>query len=651
MKNRLIALLLACMMAVSCAAPAWAEEGAAPPEASMQEQVEVDTAEGEENVPETLPEEEEAVSEETNETNENENEMNQAQEDTEPVENAEEEAALPETPDELTEEAPAQKQVEETEAAESVETADPVEEAVEEELPTEEPAPQSEEEKEEKTVENGEEIIITLGDSPSENFTLLQNAIKRGSVTGKTVRIAEKGTFTIYKSSASTATIHLLPNTTLDLGGATLVRGGIMNNMIIFCDENDERTGTGYEMTGNITVKNGTLDGSGGSGKDVNLVNVGHANNVVFYKVNFKNNKGAHLIEFTGCRDCRVEKCTFTGYTPPDGTEPGEAVQLDISYDGADCSWNGIYVADSTPCKDITITGCTFKNYPCGVGNHHAVKGLHNSGIVITKNTFKNSKSYQFKSGDSANLPAIRCYGFEDSIVSGNTITGKYTSAIEVCGGSVTIEENKIGTEETAFAHPGIAETYGYDWIPGSSSRSDRVKTYVTAGTITDNTIYCSASTPAVTLYNKTKLSALSTNTINTSDSHGIYISKSTVSGLNSNIVTAKGGCGVYVTGSTVSNMKSNTIKKSLDYGIYLTSSSKCSSKLSSNKITTCGKSGIYATSNSKVKTVQSNKVTGCKKYGIAVLNPDITVTVTKNTFSKNKKNLYIKAKGTIQKK
>lgn len=633
MHKRVVSLLLTLAMLLSCLSPAWAVEEtaiSAEEEAVQTEIVEEVPAEEQEEAPVELPAEEETA-----------------------VEGAPAEAEQTDIPGEVsqTEE---ENVIERAEADEEDAFFEPVEQPAEEEAVTEEPAeeviPETELEVEEAEEEEEEtEIVIQLGESPSENFTLLQAAIKESSATGKPVRVAEKGTYTIYKSSGSNATIHLLPGTVIDLNGATIVRGGIMSNMMFLCDENDQRTGTGYEMSGNITIKNGTLDGSGGSGKDANLINVGHANNVVFYKVNFKNGKGAHLIEFTGCRDCRVEKCTFTGYTPPSGSEPGEAIQLDISYGDADCSWNGIYVADNTPCKNITITGCTFKNYPGGVGNHHAVDGIYNTGIVITDNVFKNSKSYKYSNGDSANLPAIRCYCFEDSVVSGNTISGKYTRAIEITGGSVAVTNNQIGTEEKYFAYPGILATNGLGWVPGNSSRDARKKAYVTGGSVTGNVIYTSCSSPAVTLYNKTKLDAVTENTIISEEGHAVYISKSTVSALNKNTLKGLGGSGVYVTGGTLSNIKSNTIKSSKDYGVYLTSSSKATSKINGNKITSCGKSGIYATSNSKVKTVQSNKVKSCQEYGIGVLNKEIKVTVTENTFSKNKRNLYIKASGTIQ--
>lgn len=653
MHKRVVSLLLTLAMLLSCLSPAWAVEEtaiSAEEEAVQTEIVEEVPAEEQEEAPVELPAEEETAVEgapaEAEQTDvpgevsqpEEEDVLERAEADEEdasfePVEQPAEEAMT----EEISAEIPAEEQTEEI-----IE----VEEAAEEGTPAEEE--QTEESVEPVDSKNGV-VKVKLGDSAAENYDLLRDAIRQGSKEKKTVRIAKKGTYEVGRSGSS-AIIHLLSNTDLDLNGSTLVRAGLMSNMLLVADESDSYTGTGYEMSSNITVRNGTLDGSGGAKKDCNLANIGHANNVWFYNVNFKNCRGAHLIEFTGCRDCRVEKCTFTGYTPAaNANEPGEAIQLDISYNGANCDWNGLYKPDGTPCKNITITGCTFKSYPSGVGNHHAVKGLHNTGIVITNNVFKNTKSYKASNGDNANYAAIHCYAFEDSVVSGNTITGKYSSAVQISGGSVNVEGNQIGDEENYFAHPGILTNYNYAWIKGNSNKDDRKKEYVTGGSVTGNVIYTSCSSPAVTLYNKTKLDAVNENTIISEEGHAVYISKSTVSSLNKNTLKGLGGSGVYVTGGTLSNIKSNTIKSSKDYGVYLTSSSKATSKINGNKITSCGKSGIYATSNSKVKTVQSNKVKSCQEYGIGVLNKEIKVTVTENTFSKNKKNLHIKASGTIQ--
>lgn len=431
----------------------------------------------------------------------------------------------------------------------------------EDETPKQEAPETEKEEPKQPSASNKNVITVTLGSSASQNYSRLSQALRKGSRQKKTVRIAQKGTYKVGKSGSS-AILHLLPNTDLDLNGATLVRAGQMSNLFLVANQNDSYSGTGYNMCKNVTVRNGTLDGSGGSKTECNLVNIAHATNVVFSNVTFQNCRANHLLEFSGCRDCRVENCTFTGFRPgSNANEPGEAIQLDISYNGANTSWNGLYQADNTPCKNITITGCTFRDYPSGVGNHHAVKGLHNTGIVITNNVFRNTKTYKARNGQNVNYAAIHCYAFENSVVSGNVITGKYSCGIQISGGSVSVKNNRVGSKDSYFSTPALLASYSYGWIKGSSSKSARQREYIRSSSVVGNTIYCKSSSPAVTLEGSSKFTSVSSNTIVSSKSRAISVKDITISAMSGNVLTSQNGKALYTSSSKLPALSSNVIQ------------------------------------------------------------------------------------------
>lgn len=673
MKKKLLSLLLAAAMVCSCASAAWAEEltDYAPAElrAVMSETATLLDKPGQsaeagprESDPQTEPEgpaqvETPAVPTPVPDPGECQLTVKEDQEEPEEPESEEPEPEEPQPEEPKPEEPdPEEPQPVEPEPEEPQPEEPKPEEPQPEKPQPEKPnpeQPQPEEPSIPGIEETKKEFLVTLTQSPSESFSRLQTAIQLGSAAHKPIRIAKAGIYRLCKTSASNIPLYLYPGTTLDLGGATLVRDGVIGNFIILCDAQGSRTATGYDLAKNITVKNGTIDGSGGRVVDCNLVNVGHSTNVVFSHVNFRNGRGAHLLELTGCKNCRVEYCTFSGYTTSSiANEPGEALQIDICYapGGRNVPWNGIYVTDGTPCKNITVTGCTFLNYPAGIGNHHTLKKAHSSGIVITKNTFKNTKTYRNSKGKVSKQPAIRCYAFENSEVSGNVIIGNYSQGIEVNGGSVSVKNNKIGTASSYVPYPAVVESTCLEWKRGTSNRSTRKVLGVSGGSITGNVIYCASGIPAVTLYEKTHLSSVSGNTIFSSQNAAVYLEQASVSALSNNKVTCKGGTAFYLSKSSVTNALGNTVTKAKGHGFYLVSS-RITGKLSQNTIQSCGKSGIYVAASSTVKTVQSNRVSQCKKYGIAILNKKLKVNVTKNTLTKNKKNLYIKAKGKIQKK
>ena len=647
-RNRLAALLLALAMALSCVQTAWAAEDP--------EYVAADTAvtaeAAAEDASEGLPEE--AVREEPTE---------------EPEEECPPEESVPEADPE--EESPAQ---------ESAPEADAEGEASEEVLPGE-TEPEEVPDEEQGDAEglicalSDSELTVTLKEGQSNggtNYRTLSAALEKAD--GKNLLSIQVETPGKYYLESSGGALMFCSNTKLDLNGSTLIRKGKMYNLIQNQTLKGERSVAGYWAAHDITIQNGTLDGGENNRSGKNLVNLGHASGISLRNLTFRNGQnGGHLLELNGCSDCTVDQCTFTGYALDNTASPPEAIQLDICYNGAAGEWNGVYAdagtpgMDNTVCRNITVQNCLFQDYPSGVGNHHSLYGgPRNTGIRILNNTFANSKSY---GGDGAgNAPAIWCYGFEDSEISGNTITGKYSYGIRFSGGNVKVNDNVIGTSETPVSYSPVYVTKASSYVIGEgATRKDEG---VSGGTVDGNTIYTTytkSNDGAITVHGASKLDSISKNKVSSGKGTGITIgSSSKVTSVNSNTVSKAGKSAIYINGSTVANLDGNTVASSVSssnngavhiYKSKLTSVSKNKvttskgtgiysskstvSKMNSNTVSKASKSAIYLTG-STVANLDSNTVASSVSHG-----NDGAVTIYKSKLTSVSKNKVTSSKGT----
>ena len=369
------------------------------------------------------------------------------------------------------------------------------------------------------SADTGSEIIpLTLLEG-KENSTYNLDSINKlcalaSEETQLVLQIEVPGTYYVGADKGGRA-IQLRSNVTLDLNGSTLIRAGLMNNFIQCSGLDGAQTAGGYTLCHDITVKNGTIDGSGGAKRDVNLINIGHAENVIFEQLTLKNCRSGHLIELCGCKDVVISDCTFDGFTGDQ--REGEAIQLDISYNGASESWNGVYTPDGTACRNITVDNCTFLNYPSGVGNHHALyDGNHSQNIRITNNKFLNKSS--------AAAPAIWCFGFDGCVIENNTITGKYTHGILVSGGSdVVVKGNVIGAEGKPLSGQGINCTVANSYLvdKGSSYKEQPLS----GGVITENRISVTGSGKyGILVSSGSVLTEISSNEVISKQSDGIRL-------------------------------------------------------------------------------------------------------------------------------
>lgn len=479
------------------------------------------------------------------------------------------------------------------------------------------------------------EVTLTAGDGRN-NYLQLQDALSRADGVHKlTVVIANTGSFEI--APEVNIALQMRSNTVLDLNGATLLRDGAMGNLIQVSDLDGGHISTGYNLAQNITVKNGTLNGKNGSELPCNLVNVGHSANLTFSNVTFLNCRGGHLLEMTGCKNCLVEKCTFSGYQSSDNSV-GEAVQLDICSSSNGDSWNGVYctdeAGDGTPCQDITITGCTFQNYPTGVGNHHTLTGHHNKKITIKNNRFANNST--------PHAPAIWAYGFDNSTISNNEITGKYVDGIRVSAGSVTISGNTIGSSKSPVSCSGFYITLAnsYVWKKGVKCTEE----HVSNTTVKKNKVYSKSSEDAFKVLGASKIKAIQENKIHSTRGGALLVSgKSNVTTVSSNTLTSKKD-GFTVEGrGKVSSVTNNSINSERD-GI---TASGGGSIGSINKTTVrASDAGVILKSKGKITTLSDGSVYG-KDEAVKVDGGAHLTTISNEKMESGGRGLYVTGSGS----
>ena len=344
----------------------------------------------------------------------------------------------------------------------------------------------------------------------AENYELLRTALQNADgCHALTVTIHKKGNY--YVSSPGKA-LKLRSKTTLNLNGSTLIRSGGMGNLLQVETVDGLQSVAGYSCARDVVVENGGLDGSGNLQPGSNLTNFGHVNGLTLRNLNFRHGQGTHLLELNGCKNVMIDSCTFSEFDPAGKTTMPEAIQLDISYNGASSTWNGVYCKAGTPgmdctvCRNVTVKNCVFRNYPSGVGNHHGLKVYKNTKIRIINNRFENAKKW-------ALAPAVNCCSFYDCVVSGNTIKGYYSAGISISGGTVKVNNNVVGMKKNPVRCPAVLVNDCRPFVPGCANT--RVTERTTSGWILDNRVYTSCSY-AFDIQGSSKLTCVKGNTVYT---------------------------------------------------------------------------------------------------------------------------------------
>ena len=410
--------------------------------------------------------------------------------------------------------------------------------------------------------------------------------------------------------------LYIHSNTTISMSKKACIKrnaAGLKHNMLKNADAdnpNPNQTSTigGYDLSSNITLEGGTWDGGDvkSTGSSSNLINLGHASNIVIKNTTIKNCLGAHLIEFAGVKDSSITNCKFSGFAYDDSLAESEAIQLDVCHTTAEGkAWNAAFLSDDTYCKNITISNNTFTDYPRGIGNHHEVPGKHSRNITITNNTFKNTTSLRNY--------ALNLVGFNNIILKNNTITGfKWGVRAYDCK-QITIQNNTIKNSSEV----GISISNAtLDNITGN-----KIQTVARHGILINGT---------------STVTNLSSNTISKAGRNGIVLDDAvTVQNINSNNISNIGlkdvtnGISVYGSKTYVKNIKGNTIKNGSQCGIIVALKAKAN-VISNNKISDMKYTGIHLDS-SKKTTVTSNTLTNIKNAAIYLVGS------TKASIQKNK--------------
>ena len=221
--------------------------------------------------------------------------------------------------------------------------------------------------------------VINLKDSMSKIQSKLNN---------KGIVQFIKGTYKITKQ------LIIPSDTTVDLNGAILQRKG--NLQSIFLNKVSSKA-IRYSGDGNITIKNGTLEGMGGYSYD-NLLTFFHSHDIIIENVTFKDIL-CHALEINSSQGVHIHNCNFLGYNLKDiESAYKEIIQIDhAGYSGfvLSGSTKKSKCYDGTCCENIRINNCTFsksnyRDYPYAcIGEHSQLSGNHkHKNIIIHDNIF-----------------------------------------------------------------------------------------------------------------------------------------------------------------------------------------------------------------------------------------------------------------------
>lgn len=218
------------------------------------------------------------------------------------------------------------------------------------------------------------------------------------------------GTYLIKSS-----TLRIRSNTHILLHPHAIIKRAHTGNAL-FLTENENRAGTGYNASENITLEGGTIDGGSKDGftNACTLFATFHSKNVRVKNVTFQNLNDWHMVEINSSQNVVIEDCVFDGYgTATTGTE---MLQVDYAWkDGFPWDYlpgegqtNPSY--DDTHTKDVYIRNCIFKNGVTAIGNHGAKELMYYYNINIDNCYFENMRDYAIRMINWRNANVRNCY-------------------------------------------------------------------------------------------------------------------------------------------------------------------------------------------------------------------------------------------------
>lgn len=236
------------------------------------------------------------------------------------------------------------------------------------------------------------------GDGVTNDAPAIQAALNVAS--GKTVVFPDR-TFRIGNI------LRVKSDTTVVMQPGTILRRGA--DITSFFINDSDGTKGGYTANKNIHFSGGTIDiNKNEFPTKCTSFGFGHCENVSVTDMQFINMWQWHYVEFSGCKNTLVARCTFDGHTQDTASEH---VQFDVHKGDTTFPWFGPY--DGTPCIFGTVRDSLFKNGRRGVGTHSYVEGNVHQHILIENNRFENMRDF-----------GINTYDYQDSIIRGNTFIG-----------------------------------------------------------------------------------------------------------------------------------------------------------------------------------------------------------------------------------
>lgn len=467
--------------------------------------------------------------------------------------------------------------------------------------------------------------------------------VERDSTYGGSSKIFEVG---FSEGMPPTGTLRMRSNTEIDLNGYTLLatKDLIDTNFFGNCDmdgykkssEAGYKIAGGYNLTHDIAIKNGTIDGNAKSNSLANLITFGHVNGITVEDVTFTHNPANHLLEVNGCTNVEVLGCIFDGYlfkeTSNDGSNyvSKEAFEIDIA--SAKHNWSNAYDGDDTVCSNIRVENCSFLDYPCGVGDHHEINGKQSSNIIIKNNTFTYSGSKMAECG-------MRTYAFDNCSIVGNTFNGNYFRPIAVYGGNnILIADNVVSKTK------GDALT-----VTNSTVTKTSKKNYAKNVTITGNNF--TATTRGMYISEKSSIKSISNNTVKVTDAKkgvGIAATKSTISKMKKNKITSSYK-GVTITGgSVVSSVGENKITSGKDNALVVATKGRIGNLYGNTLVAKKRNAIVVSNSGSRISTCADNVITGYES-GVVVSSSGVMKDVRLNQISSATKYAFlVSSKGKV---
>ncbi|MGN1383276.1 MAG: hypothetical protein ACI4W2_10745 [Eubacterium sp.] len=247
-----------------------------------------------------------------------------------------------------------------------------------------------------QTADSSSDVQMVTPNTASEQsaygyYNAIYSAIGEG---GHTVKFEPGHTYHI------SGMIRVPSNTTIDATGATIVEDKAGCTLL---SQPDDRVNSskikGYNAVHDITIKGGTWVGTKKTRADAaskegckegcNVVNFLHSKNITIKNATFYNCYNAHIIELTGCSNCKILNCSINlnengkaGFYK--GSANNGAIQLDACTSAANNPRGKSF--DGTACQNITISGCKI-HYTTGIECAQTVKGNKlTRNVKITKN-------------------------------------------------------------------------------------------------------------------------------------------------------------------------------------------------------------------------------------------------------------------------